>query len=78
MIASAPPTVLLPGSDPVKAMTQPQIVSDPIVNQTLEKGSSKPETSTQTNPPPPAQPRSNNKEQGAYYKTAKRKKANDR
>lgn len=72
VIASAPPTVLLPGADPVKSMTQPHIVSDPIVNQTLEKGSSKPETNTQTNPPPPAQPRANNREQASGSREERR------
>jgi len=64
VVATAPPTVLLPGSDPVKSMTQPQIVSDPIVNQTLEKEPVKPEA-----PAPASQTSSTQQKSGSRQQT---------
>lgn len=43
-VSTTVPTIILPGSDPVSSIIQPRVVSDPIVNQLLEKPQAKPET----------------------------------
>lgn len=63
LVATAPPTVLLPGSDPVKSMTEPKLVEDPIVNQTLQKESPKPEVPQSTPQQQPTTQRSGTRQQ---------------
>jgi hypothetical protein len=72
VIAAVPPAIILPGADPVKSMTQPKLVEDPIVNQTLTKEPTKTETATQPPQQPPTAQRSGTREQSTTTRESQR------